>query len=380
MTELSLPVYQRIENDLRGRIRGGVWRTGTMLPSRKDLAKEYSVDLGTVQRAVAGLLADGTLRADGGRGTFVTDAGGSPRAPAARMVALILDQSFHPTDPGAQATPRAFGQALRAEDAEYRLLTFDTHGETPAEIVERERHALTAVENEEMAGVLLWHSGGPHTQTQISHLMARGLPLIFMDRYPDGLECDFVGVDNEYSAREATNYLLSLGHRRIAFLAPSERVTTIEQRLAGYERALGAAGIPVPADLICRLPYTLSLTPDSLRQQLQVTVAALTALPDPPTAVFAVNDFLAHHFVAAAEEFGLSVPQNVSVMGFDDIERYSPRTPFLTTMQQPFEAIGERAADLLLSRLQTPEASRRVFQHVLLPTRLVVRRSCRRLG
>lgn len=385
--DLSLPIYRRIEKDLRRRIQDGHWHLGAMIPSRKDLSQSYGVDLGTVQRAVAGLLADGTLRADGGRGTFVTDRGraaplGDDRRhfPGVQMIALILDQSFNPTDPGAQAMPRAIYHRLREEEAEYRLLTMDTHGESLEQIVTLEQAALEAVEREAMAGVILWHSGGKHTLPQISRLLAKGVPVVFMDRYPAGFRCDFIGVDDENSAREATEYLLGLGHRRIAFLAPLEPITTIEQRLAGYQKALKVAGAPSVAELVCRLPYTLSLSPASLKQQVQTAVAALAALPDPPTAVFAVNDFLAHHCIAAAEEIGLPVPGALSVLGFDDMERFSPRPPFLTTMHQPFEAMGERAAAILLERLQSSDAAQNVFQHVLLPTKLVIRHSCRALS
>lgn len=387
--DLSLPIYRRIEKDLRGRIQNGGWRAGAMIPSRKDLSQEYGVDLGTVQRAVAGLLADGTLRADGGRGTFVTDQEGARQETAGdrgshrgvKMIALILDQSFNPTDLGAQAMPRAIYHRLRAEETEYRLLTMDTHGEALEQIIELERDALEAAEREAMAGVILWHSGGEQTLPQIRRLLANGVPVIFMDRYPASLPCDFIGVDDEGSAREATGYLLSLGHRRIAFLAPLEPITTIEERLVGYQKALQDAGTPQAEELICRLPYTLSLNMMSLKQQVRTAAAALAALKDPPTAVFAVNDFLAHHYIAAAEEIGLSVPGTVSVMGFDDMERFSPRPPFLTTMHQPFEAMAERAVELLLRRLQAlkavPDVSQNnVFQHILLPTKLVVRHSC----
>jgi DNA-binding LacI/PurR family transcriptional regulator len=385
--DLSLAVYRRIENDLRARVAGGEWAAGVMMPSRKALAAEYGVDLGTLQRAISGLLADGTVRADGGRGTFVANAAAQAvaadtktQAVSSKLVALIFDQSFNPTDPGAQAIPRAVYHKLRAQESEYRMLTFDTHGETPEQIVSLERHALDAVGNEGIAGVILWHSGGEQTLPQIRRLIEHDVPVIFMDRYPASVDCDFVGVDDEAGAHDAVEYLLSLGHRRIGFLAPLENITTIEQRLSGYQKALAAAGIVPRTEWVCRLPYTLSLNINSLQQQVRQAIETLASLEDPPTAVFAVNDFLAHRLIAAATEIGLSVPEDICVMGFDDTDRFSPRTPFLTTVHQPFELMGERAADLLLQRLRTPVSARRTFQHVLLSTKIVVRSSCRPFG
>ncbi|BDI32025.1 hypothetical protein CCAX7_40760 [Capsulimonas corticalis] len=379
-----MAVYRRIEEDLRGRIASGEWMAGAMIPSRKDLAAEYGVDLGTIQRAVAGLLSDGALRADGGRGTFVAMSAGASRLPSVskrsvtpKMIALIYDQSFNPTDIGAQSIPRSIYHKFLEEEANCRLLIFDTHGETPERIVELEGHALDAVESEGVSGVIVWHSGGESTLPQIRRIMDRGVPVIFMDRYPLGFDCDFVGVDDEFSGQEATDYLLGLGHRRIAFLAPLENITTIDQRLAGYKKALANVGILPSPELICRLPYTLSLNMVTLKQQMKAAAASLAALNDPPTAVFAVNDLLAHYYISAIKELGLSVPGEMSVIGFDDMDRFAPAPQFLTTMHQPFETMGERTAELLLKRLQTP--GQRTFQHILLPTKLVVRQSCRSL-
>jgi len=91
--------------------------------------------------------------------------------------------------------------------------------------------------------------------------------------------------------------------------------------------------------------------------------------------MFVVNDFLAEYFVVALEQMGHSVPESLSVVGFDDLERYLPRTPKLTTVRQPFEQIGERAAAMLLSRIRAVDDPANAYQHVLLPTRLVIRTS-----
>jgi DNA-binding LacI/PurR family transcriptional regulator len=114
-----------------------------------------------------------------------------------------------------------------------------------------------------------------------------------------------------------------------------------------------------------------------LKQQTRLAADYFRNLPDPPTALFAVNDNVAHVFITEAEALGWSVPGDISVVGFDDIEQYSPRAPFLTTIRQPFEGIGTRAAELLLRNMEGAKENKRTFQHMLLPTKLVVRSSCR---
>jgi len=93
----------------------------------------------------------------------------------------------------------------------------------------------------------------------------------------------------------------------------------------------------------------------------------------------ALNDLLAYHFMAECEKRGRRVPEDISVIGFDDLEEHSARPPILTTLHQPFDKMGRRAAEMLLRRLSGPDALREPRRHVLLPAPLVVRSTCRPL-
>jgi DNA-binding LacI/PurR family transcriptional regulator/DNA-binding transcriptional regulator YhcF (GntR family) len=380
-------VYGRIEIDMRSKVELGTWPPGMMIPSRKALSKAYGVDLRTVQRAIAALLGDGTLTAENGRGTFVARVGDGGRnlaswiqTPALQTVAIVLDQSFSPTDPGPRAISQAIHASVRAASPDTRILTFDTHAESIEKIAALERDALGIVEHEGLAGAVVWHSGGRFTEPQLRRMVENGVPLVFMDRFPEGLVCDYVGIDNDHSAREAVEYLLSLGHRRIGFVAPMEPITSIEQRLAGYRKALRRAGVSGNDDLEFRPGLRESLSLVGLDAQLRAVADNVRAMASPPTAIVAVNDFLAHRLITALEHAGLSVPADVSVIGFDDIDRYSPRPPILTTMRQSFEAMGERAAEMLLARIAAPrDVAAPAYQHVLLSTKLIARESCRAL-
>ena len=386
----TTPLYSRIESDMRAKVASGVWPSGMMIPSRKALSKDYGVDLRTVQRAISALLADGTLTAENGRGTFVPrGAAGDDTSTAWAQpqslltIGIVIDQSFSPTDPGPRAITQAIHALVRRAAPSARILTFDTHAESIEHIAELERDALNIVEHQGLSGAVLWHSGGHHTEAQLRRIVDHKIPIVLMDRHPETFSCDFVGVDNVYSAREAVEYLVSLGHSRIGVLATLEPITSIEERIAGYRTAVERAGLPLSDDLEFRLSLTHSLTVSGLDTELNAIAKTIKTMADPPTAIFAMNDFQAHHLINALASQGLSVPDDVSVIGFDDVDRYSPRPPFLTTMRQSFEAMGERAAELLLRRIASAAESIKTpaaHQHILLPTKLVVRQSCRDLN
>src|SRR5579871_5069517 len=351
----AVSVYRRIEADLRAQVNEGRWPIGTMLPSRRNLAKQYGVDERTIQRAIASLLEDGTLRADGGRGTFVnesaaTSAPRAARSTAVKTVALIFDQCSTHIYPSTQANMRGIYRTFQAQDTDCRVLTFDTHSDTLEQICALEQRALDVIETEGIDGVILCHTGSLGAAAQLSRMIENGIPIVFIDHCPPRMNCDFIGVANSEGAREAVDYLLSLGHRRIAYLATTQTISTIEERLAGYRQALQAAGIAPSPDLIRRMDHEASLL--GLRQQIRIAADYFRTLPEPPTALLAVNDNVAHVFITEAEALGWSVPGDISVVGFDDIEQFSPRAPFLTTIRQPFELIGARAAELLLHNME----------------------------
>jgi len=252
------------------------------------------------------------------------------------------------------------------------LVFFDAFA-SGSSIVDGERQILGSILSDGIAGVILWHYGGPDTLDAVHTLRAAGVPIIFVDRYPDfpgAPPCDYVGVDNRRGAREAVNYLIDMGHRRIAHLthrpeSPESTTITVRERLEGYREALWDHGLQVDPQLIC---YSTGEVCD------RVQAGGASA----PTALFVVNDVSAHFFLEVAAERGLSVPGDISLIGFDDLDRYSHRSSALTTVYLPFEEVGERAAELLLRRLEYPPSPQEPVQHVLLSTSLVVRGTCRK--
>ena len=173
-----------------------------------------------------------------------------------------------------------------------------------------------------------------------------------------------VQVDNRLGARLASEHLLALGHRRIAHITGPRGWVATEDRRRGYYAALASAGIlPEPTLEIDSIP---EIVPG------REAAARLLALPERPTAIFAFNDNIAIGVIQAARARGLRVPEDLSIVGFDDIEHATIVSPELTTVRQPLAEMG-RTAVSLLNRLL--ERQRFETLHVELATRLVVRDS-----
>jgi LacI family transcriptional regulator len=199
----------------------------------------------------------------------------------------------------------------------------------------------------------------------ITLLKARGLPVIVLDRRLQGSPTDAVRSDSEQGAYELVRHLIALGHRRIAVLSGSARVSTAVDRVSGYMRALREAGIEKDDQLILFDRFTQG-------DGYLMTQQALAINPR-PTAIFAANNIIAFGTIRALREAGLQVPDDISLVTFDDLPLSMIWDPFLTVAAQPAYEIGRRAAELLLDRLAgegPPET-----QEIVLPTELIVRRS-----
>ncbi|WP_297854949.1 LacI family DNA-binding transcriptional regulator [Elioraea sp.] len=149
-----------------------------------------------------------------------------------------------------------------------------------------------------------------------------------------------IGFDNRAAARRLVDHLLQLGHRRIAMIAgPTTGNDRAMARVAGVREALGAAGIALAPPYLTERPYTV---PDG-----HAAALALLSLPEPPTAIVCGNDHLALGALAGVRSLGLSVPHDVSVCGFDDLDFAAYADPPLTTVRVPAAEMGRRAADCL---------------------------------
>jgi LacI family transcriptional regulator len=175
-----------------------------------------------------------------------------------------------------------------------------------------------------------------------------------------------VGATNWQGGYNATEYLVNLGHTRIGFITGSMDLGCAVDRLDGYRSALRTYHIPYVPDFIYEGKF---FQPDGY-----AGAQRLLDLPNPPTAIFASNDVMAMGAMDAVRNRGLRVPDDVSIVGFDDIPQAALIRPELTTISQPLEKMGRVATQMLLDLLQHPE---KAADRIELPTQLIVRDSCK---
>lgn len=192
-------------------------------------------------------------------------------------------------------------------------------------------------------------------------LEARRVPYVVIGR-TDNPATSWVDIDNRVAAHEATAHLLSHGRIRAAMLAGPGSLRASLDRIAGFEQAVAEAGIPATvydADFDQRVAYDLTLE--------------LLAGPEPPDAIFAASDVMAVGVVQAARHLEVAIPDDLGVIGFDDIHPTRMAALGITSMRQPARELGHRAVDILNTRIEAPGSPP---IHVELPTELVIRASC----
>jgi len=252
----------------------------------------------------------------------------------------------------------ARGIADVAHRAGYEVLLVNSD-EDPA----IERAAVRTLGEKQVDGLIIAPAsadGGTH----LDELIRRGTPVVQIDRVLPGITGDAVVVDNVEAARRAIDHLATLGHRRIALLTSQGLIHTNQARLAGYLQGLEAAGLPIADELIRMAQYT--------RQAAVRETLAVLELHDPATALFTTDNLMSLGAFDGMQRAGRSVPAQVSLVGFDDLEWTTIVRPPLTVVAQPVYELGAAAATRLLERLAGDESPPRT---ITLATSFIVRGS-----
>jgi LacI family transcriptional regulator len=243
--------------------------------------------------------------------------------------------------------------------AGYDLLVFATEGAAsdagPHSYAKRVRH-------HGVDGVVLM--GVDPSDREVEKVGHLGIPVMGIDLATEGQRAGYVMSDNLAGARLAVRHLHALGHTRIATIAGPQDTVPGADRLRGYERELAALGLPYSAQHV--------LDGDFYTDSGRAAMRVLLALAEPPTAVFAASDLMAVGALQAVQEAGLRVPEDIAVVGFDDVQIAPLVSPALTTIRQDKAAIGQAAAAALVTMIEDPEA---VPPVVTVPVELVVRAS-----
>lgn len=199
-------------------------------------------------------------------------------------------------------------------------------------------------------------------------LYARGIPMVLFDRVCDEIDTSRIMVDDRDGAFRATEHLIQMGCRRIAHLSGPENLSISRNRLQGYLEALKHYKIPVQGELV----QHSSLTEEDLMSR----VNALLDLPNPPDAIFAINDPAAIQAMLVIKQRGLRIPEDVALVGFNDEPVTALVDPSITTIAQPAYQMGQLAARHVLEQINKPDEF--IPQKVVLKTELIIRNSSKK--
>ncbi len=247
----------------------------------------------------------------------------------------------------------------------------------------REEDNLHLLAAQQIDGLIIAPTGEPCES--LLALARAGVPIVQLDRTSPGLEAPMVGVNNAEGAYQAVRYLIALGHRRIAYLMGFEAVSTQTERLAGWQRALQEAGLPVEENLVVRAdPRFAESAPAPASEAAPAGMAGhvlpsvrevlgeLLTHPARPSAIFIATNQLTLGALYAFEELGLRCPEDISLISFDDQDWAPLFRPPLTVVRQPTYRLGQTAAQLLMQMIR----GEAVASPPPLAVELIVRASC----
>jgi LacI family repressor for deo operon, udp, cdd, tsx, nupC, and nupG len=245
-----------------------------------------------------------------------------------------------------------------ANENGYQVILGDTQN-----MAEQEKNYLTIVRQKKADGIILLTA---RTDQELLEELADEYPVVLACEYFEGSKIPTVSIDNISSARKATEYLIRLKHKRIGHISGPLNVVVGRDRFKGFRQAMLQHGLNIDPQLVQEGNFSFESGFNLMKK--------LIALNDRPTAVFVANDEMAIGAIKAARAGGVKVPDDISVVGFDDIKFASIFEPALTTIGQPTFNMGKKAMELLINLINNEEVERNQY---ILDDELIIRDSCK---
>ena len=354
----ATPLYQQIVDDIKSKIAAKELKAGDQLGSHAELSSVYHVSLITVKKALATLINDGVVFSRVGKGTYVAQHATDARQNGHPAIGLVIQDIRSPF----------FSRVMHSvEDAAYELgyhvLVSNSSGKAEKEDAQIARFREFGVSGMIIASLSHKYYATP----MIRSMLHRSFPFVMVSYIADD-DVPFVGSDHEQGGFLATEYLVRQGYQRIGYINGERGNVVGELRRRGYEQALKNNGMRIDKSLQFHLRMRGERHDYQSGYEIGNKLGTMRARPE---AVFVYNDLSALGFEDAILGQGLRIPEDIAIVGFDDIERGEYATVPLSTVRQPTKLIGREAVSLLLKLMQGKKTNiRRVLK-----TKLVIRES-----
>ncbi len=356
----STPLYVQIVKDIKAKISSGKLEIGEQLKTHKELAKEYDVSLITVKSALSSLIDEGYLFSRVGKGTFVAKKEETHSISKHDSVGLVLQDLKNPF-----FSLIAHMVEETAYSKKYNLLLSNSSSK-----IEKEEGQIKHFKEMGVKGLIIaTFRKKPHAPSIIRNLHNEGYPYVMVS-YVEDEDIWYVGTDHEGGAYMGTKHLIDLGYQKIGYINSHTKNALGEVRHEGFKRALGEHGVSYDPNLNLIPAFLDSMGGFDSGYNLG---NVFDKMDQKPEAYFSYNDLTALGFIKRIQELGYRVPEDVAVVGFDDIDQSDYVNVPLTTIHQPVEKIGAAAIDTLISRIEGKEAD---THRIIFPPTLVVRESC----
>lgn len=345
------PKYEVIHQTILRQIDSGALRADEKLPGEDELAREYGVSLITVRRAMTELVSDGVIRRVRGQGSYVKQRPVPKKQPSEeKVIAFLLN---HDNNAAVSITRIITGVQDVLSRRGYRLLAEWNVVSGPVE-----KSAIDRMIANRVDGFIIYPFDPDADTDNYEYIEKRGLPYVVLDRYPHGRPCAYVGSDNFAGGMAACGALLRYGHKNIAMITNFGFLSSEQERMAGFLLAAREAGSEVQAAVI-----------DGAKREELPSLIRRSGV----TGLFCVSDRVAARTIQLLTVKGLRVPEDVSVIGFDDCFFDSSVNLQFASVRQDFRSIGCLSAEKLLELID----GKSVFPgtKTLLPVELVERRT-----
>ena len=250
---------------------------------------------------------------------------------------------------------------LLLQQFDYQMVLYTTENR-----LSLEKKAVELLMDQDVKGIIAAPDG--KKPEHLEEIIKFGIPLVLFDIQIDGLDSDSIVVDNEYGTYTAIKYLIDNGHQRIGIIINLEYLYTMGDRLRGYRRALEEAGFPIDESLIIKK--------HDRTDRGYIETKYLLSLKNKPTAIFTANNLVTLGALEAIHEEKLRIPEDISLIGFDDFVLAPHLNPPLTVVSQPEENIGRMVVRTLIERINNPSLAKK---KIVLKTNLIIRNSAKNL-
>lgn len=351
-----IPKYYQIEQHIKSLIVSGKIKTGDKLPSEETLAEQLNLNRWTVNKAICHLVDEGILYRNRGQGTFVTPY----KLKNTRTLAVVL---YHIDNPFYSKIVKGIEE--KASEKGYHLILCNSLGDEKKEQI----YVQNLMDEEKVDGFLLCPWNLNLTSPVFDTLGKKNVPVVVFPQAGEkknGHNISYVVTDDEQGAYNAVKHLTELGHREIGFMTSNNWTNrAVKDRWRGYKTAMKENGTEVSEDYIIETPGIEMEDGWNAAKEKIDTIRKFTAL-------FCIGDMLAIGLLKKLTGSGISVPEDLSIVGFDNIDMAGYPDIQLTTVEQPAYLIGQKATEILIQNI---EGKAKCPVHTVLPTKLVIRKT-----